>query len=240
MPGIASPIRAVAKFLERKQLADTVYQLKFEMISPVEIDFEPGQYIAIEIDIKTRRQYSISNSPIKSKNVFEIVIEIKPNGVGVNYLMNLKPGDEIKFIGQIGLFILPEDLAENLFFISTGTGLAPLKSMIETLILTEQCKHHKIYVYFGTRYTGDIFYEDLFDNYFSQVLINDYKIFLSRANMPGTIDGYVTQFIEMHDQSTLDTGQFFICGNGAMIKDVERELLERNISKDSIFYEKFY
>jgi NAD(P)H-flavin reductase len=112
--------------------------------------------------------------------------------------------------------------------------------MIETLVLSGASKHHKIYVYFGTRYVGDIFFDDKLNDYLNEGSISDYKIFLSRASMPGAIEGYVTQFIEMHEEESLYDGQFFICGNGAMIKDVEGELIKRGVPKSSIFYEKFY
>lgn len=235
-----TPIHATAKLLERQIIADTVYEFKFQMVKPRELEFEAGQYIALEIDSKTRRQYSISTSPLSSKDIFKIVIDIKPDGVGTKYLMSLKVGDEIRFIGQIGLFVLPEELEQNLFFIATGVGLAPLKSMVETLISDQRNLSHNIYVQFGTRSIGDIFYEDLFNTYFSTGLIKDYKIYLSQASMPGSIEGYVTQFVNLYDSATIENAQFFLCGSGAMIRDVEEELNEKNISPSSVFYEKFY
>ncbi len=240
MNDTTAPIRGTAKLIERNILADTVYEFLFQMVAPTELNFEPGQYIALEINPTTRRQYSISTSPLSSKNIFKIVIDIKPNGVGTQYLMNLKPGDEIKFIGQIGLFVLPEALDKNLFFIATGVGLAPLKSMIETLISDERYKNHRIHVHFGTRYIGDIFYEELFNKYLDTGLISDFRIYLSQASLPGAIEGYVTQFIEITPEETLQDAQFFVCGSGKMISDVEGELIERGVPETSIFYEKFY
>lgn len=239
---LPKPIQATARLIERKMLADTVYEFKFQMIQPAEIDFKAGQYIAIEIDPRTRRQYSISSAPSNSKDMFEIVIDIKPDGIGTKYLMDLKPNDEIKFIGQIGMFYLPEDyeLAPNLFFISTGTGLAPLKSMIEELIATKQNKNHNTFLYFGTRYINDIFYEDLFNQYFNERNLTEFRIYLSQASMPGAIEGYVTQFIDLTDESLLQDAQFFICGSGKMIRDVEKELKEKGVDENNIIYEKFY
>lgn len=237
---MADPIHATAKLIERKIIADTVYEFLFQMVSPAEIDFDAGQYIALEIDKKTRRQYSISTSPLSSRNVFKIVIDIKPDGVGTQYLMGLKPDDEIKFIGQIGLFVLPDTLDKNLFFVSTGVGFAPLKSMIETLISDERNLRHNIYVHFGTRYIGDIFYDELFNTYFDTGLIKDYKIYLSQASLPGTVEGYVTQFANLYDDQIIQSAQFFLCGSGHMIRDVEELLKERGVPESDIFYEKFY
>lgn len=234
------PIRGIAELVGKKRLADTIYEFRFKMVTPDVIEFLPGQYIAIEIDKTTRRQYSISTSPTRSDTEFEIVLDVIPNGIGVNYLMKLNQGDRVNFIGQIGLFTLPIDLAESLFFIATGSGLAPLKSMVETLIDEEMYKQHSVNLYFGTRYPGDIFYDDLFNEYFNKGLINEYRICLSRASLPGAMEGYVTQFVEFYPDEQLQDSQFFLCGSGSMIKSVEHELLRLNVPNGSIYYEKFY
>ena len=62
-----APIRGMAKLIERNILADTVYEFLFQMVNPTELNFEPGQYIALEINPTTRRQYSISTSPLPSQ-----------------------------------------------------------------------------------------------------------------------------------------------------------------------------
>ena len=85
---INKPIKGKASFLSKKQISHFVYEFIFEMIEPDEINFKSGQYIAIEIEQRIRRQYSISSAP-QSKKHFQMIVDIKPNGVGVNYLMNL-------------------------------------------------------------------------------------------------------------------------------------------------------
>jgi NAD(P)H-flavin reductase len=246
---INKPIKGKAAFISKKQISHFVYEFVFEMIEPEQIDFKAGQYIAIEIDAKTRRQYSISSAPGITDNdqrKFEMVIDVKPNGVGVNYLMNLQPGDEIKFIGQIGLFVLPPLLKKDIYFISTGTGVAPLKSMVEDLINKGLHLQHNIYVIFGTRYLGDIFYSEIFNEYFSKNLIKDFKIYLSRPqddyaeNYKDIQKGYVTLYFKNNLSINLNDSQFFICGGNEMIKSTESILLDKGVSDNDIFYEKFY
>ena len=154
---LVRPIKGTARLISRRQISQHVYEFDFEMIEPMSMDFKAGQYVAIVINPTTRRQYSISTSPSYSKKIFQIVLDIKPNGFGVNYLMGLNTNDVITFVGQIGLFVLPNNLKKNLYFISTGTGLGPLKSMMEELILSGRFKDHNIISVFGTRYIEDVF-----------------------------------------------------------------------------------
>ena len=244
------PIRGKAKLVSKKQLATFVYELTFEMADPLELNFKGGQYIAVIISPTVRRQYSIASAPqgvcvdgkTFSKKHFQLVIDVKPNGVGVNYLMNLALEDEINFIGQIGLFVLPENLSKNLFFISTGTGLAPLKSMAEDLIHKNLFKNHSIKFIFGTRFFNDIFYKEIFENYLKDNHISDFKIYLSQPDKEykGIEKGYVTEYFENFTAHDLNDSQFFICGGMNMIKSTEQLLLIKNVPQENIIYEKFY
>jgi ferredoxin-NADP reductase len=235
------PIKGTAKFIGKKQISNFVYELTFEMVEPVEINFQSGQYIVLIVSNSDRRQYSISSAP-QNKKQFEMAVDIKPNGKGVNYLMSLNPGDEINLIGQIGLFVLAPALAKNLYFLSTGTGIAPLKSMIEDLINKDQAKDHSIKVVFGTRYINDIFYKEIFNEYLEKGLIKDYKIYLSRPDQeyPGLYEGYITKYIEDLNNEDLENAQFYICGGNEMIKSMEALLLQKGVNEEQIFYEKFY
>ena len=49
-----------------------------------------------------------------------------------NYLFKkIKIGKSFKIKGPLGKFILPEKIDRDIFFISTGTGIAPFRSMLQ-------------------------------------------------------------------------------------------------------------
>jgi len=233
-------IKASAKLKLKRQLANFVWEFTFEMNESCKLCFEAGQYIAIIVDPKTRRQYSIVSSPLTSEGEFILTIDVKPNGVSTNLLMTLNIGDEISFIGPIGNFVLPKTLSTNLFFVATGTGIAPLRSMIETLIFNKSNLKHNIHLHFGTRNINDLFYTDLFDGYFKDGSIKEYVKYLSRESSPETRDGYVTQFIPGLSGEIISDSQFFVCGGTEMVKSTEDMLLEKGVLVSNIFHEKFY
>ncbi len=229
---------AKAKLIRRDELTENVTELEFEMINPKELNFRPGQYITIKIDNQTRRQYSISSSPLKSKSKFTVTYDKRPNGIGVNFLNNLQIDDEIEFIGEIGLFTLPDNLSENIYFFATGVGIAPLKSMIETLVLSGEYKNHNIHLIWGTRYKDWIIYEDLFKNYLQKGYIKEYEIYLTKEKVDGYKNGRLTNYIKNNDFE--NDSQFFVCGSGKAISGIVTALKKKGIYAEAVYYEKFF
>src|SRR5690349_12935232 len=98
-------------------------------------DFKPGQFVTLDLPIhekknKRWRSYSIASAP-DGTNVFELVIVLLEGGLGTTYLFNeVREGMELTLRGPQGVFVLPEVIDHDLFFICTGTGIAPFRSMV--------------------------------------------------------------------------------------------------------------
>src|SRR6476660_806990 len=101
-------------------------------------EFKGGQFVTLDLPIheqknKRWRSYSIA-SPPDGTNVFELVIVYLEGGLGTTYLFNdISVGSELLLRGPQGKFTLPEPIAEDLYFICTGTGIAPFRSMAQFL-----------------------------------------------------------------------------------------------------------
>src|SRR6188768_2246711 len=98
-------------------------------------DFKPGQFVTLDLPIhekpnKRWRSYSIASWP-DGTNVFELLIVLAQGGLGTAYLFNnVSLGDELKFRGAQGVFVLPDKIEKEIFLICTGTGIAPFRSMV--------------------------------------------------------------------------------------------------------------
>ncbi|MFH0969916.1 MAG: FAD-dependent oxidoreductase [Candidatus Diapherotrites archaeon] len=100
--------------------------------------------------------YSISSSPAQ-RGVLEFCIgDGSPTGVS-HKLMSLSVGDKILVKGPFGKFNLNESAPEYVF-LATGTGIAPLISMIRTLVTSG--KKIPISLYFGFRFPSQFMYAD--------------------------------------------------------------------------------
>src|SRR3954469_17340077 len=93
-------------------------------------DFVPGQFVTLDLPIhekmnKRWRSYSIASWP-DGTNVFELLIVLLETGAGSSYLFNeIHEGSELNFRGPQGVFTLPSQLEKDIYFICTGTGIAP-------------------------------------------------------------------------------------------------------------------
>ncbi|HVM88893.1 MAG TPA: FAD-dependent oxidoreductase [Puia sp.] len=127
-------------------------------------DFKPGQFVTIDLPIhekpnKRWRSYSIASWP-DGTNVFELIIVFLEDGAGTNYLFNeVTVGSELTLRGPQGVFTLPEKIEKDLFFICTGTGIAPFRSMVHH-IYNQGTPHSDVYLIFGCRKFSDCLYQE--------------------------------------------------------------------------------
>ncbi len=155
-------------------------------------------------------------------------------GVASNYLCDTQVGDTVKLTGPTGKhFVLPDDNEINdhqYVFVATGTGIAPFRGMVMELL--EAGIKQEIHLIFGTPYSTDILYEDLFRSYAEKR--DNFHLHLAVSREQTTDDGekmYVQrrlqdrwdQFVSLlNDESTL----FYICGLKGMETGLYRVLLE--------------
>ena len=111
--------------------------------SPVDeqpiLEFEPGQYIGIKLDIdgeEVRRNYSLS--ALAKTGRYRISVKREAGGVVSNYLHDrLHVGDVVELFPPAGEFTLT--LSEKpLVLISGGVGITPTLSMLEAALATER------------------------------------------------------------------------------------------------------
>ena len=151
-----------------------------------------------------------------------------------NYLFNkIKIGKSFKIKGPLGKFILPEKIDRDIFFISTGTGIAPFRSMLQH-IEKNKIKHLNIFIIFGTRSKKDILYYDEMIKLSSKQNII-YIPTLSREKWSGN-NGYVHSIYEkiLNDEEGLINPLFYLCGWRDMIKEARSKLKNLGIDSKSI------
>lgn len=98
---------------------------------------EPGQYLRIGLDINGRRHwraYSLTSEPGRPDGYISITIKNVDAGVVSPYLVRRgRPGSIVSLGGVEGEFLLPEPLPPKLLFISAGSGVTPIMSMLRSL-----------------------------------------------------------------------------------------------------------
>jgi ferredoxin-NADP reductase len=230
-----------AKVVKKEFLNKDTVSLWFE---PMECDFKflAGQFVMIKFadpagteEVLTRA-YSIASAPIENGQ-FELCVGVIPGGKGSNMLANLEVFECIEMKAPYGVCYIKPKNKNNLIMVATGTGIAPIKSILEDLAKHKDSR--KIDVLFGVRTEADLFYlkqlKDLAEN------LEDSSIMLT-LSQPGPLwtghEGRVTAHLDSIAFDPLIT-DFYICGNGSMIKEVRNFALEAGIEKKNIHVEIF-
>ncbi len=213
-----------------------------EAKSKEKFDFKPGQFVTLDLPIhekknKRWRSYSIASTP-DGTNVFELVIVKMPEGAGTTYLFTeVTIGTELSFRGPQGVFVLPEIIDKDLFFICTGTGIAPFRSMVH-YIHRNNIPHQNIYLVFGCRFVKDFLYAEELHNLEQVMPSFKYLPTCSREAENNEVrKGYVHLVYEEIINGNKPDASFYLCGWKEMIDEAKQRIQQLGYDKRSIHLE---
>jgi NAD(P)H-flavin reductase len=203
-----------------RDLTHDVREIELTLQDPGRIAFAPGQFVSFEIErpgwrFPLTRPYSIA-SPPNRETAIELVLNLVPGGPGSEYLFGLELGDETRFKGPAGTFVL-HDSPRDLLFVATGTGIAPIRSMLWSLADTSPTR--AITLLWGLRSERDVYYQDELIRLRERLPRFSFVTTLSQpsAEWRGAV-GRVTPLVESTIASVANL-EVFLCGNGGMIRD---------------------
>lgn len=233
--------------LSEKTIYNDIFSLfHFELITPPRIEFLAGQYILLSVPTTPQKKsYSIASVP-SVEHAIELLIDMRPQGDGTRYLGSLQNGDTIEFMAPVGMFtVQPTNSAvgqteEELYFVATGSGVAPYRSMIEDL-LVNQGDQRPMTLLWGLRHAEDQFWYNDFSTLAQQHQNFEFRPILSQPPKDWPLDrGRVTDVLLAHDFGDISKIGFFLCGSSAMIEDTRKVLESRGVEPIHIHREKFF
>jgi ferredoxin-NADP reductase len=107
-------------------------------------DYQPGQYVGIGLLVDGRwrwRSYSLTSSPVTSAPSRTITITVKamPEGFLSTHLVGgVAPGTIVRLAAPKGNFTMPDPAPASVLFITAGSGITPVMSMLRTLSRRDQ------------------------------------------------------------------------------------------------------
>jgi len=219
---------------------DSINRLSKDVISVVlrlppgsNFNYLGGQYISLFGPLGERRSYSIASHNLKKKGKFELFIKLRKNGLFSEFFANIaKVDDLMRFEGPLGTFIIRDFSVDRLIFLATGTGIAPIKSILESIVEKNLTRKYKqISVYYGAKYKEDLFF-DYRDFVPSEV---EFKLILSRL---GKKIKYVQDAV-LADFESLENTCIYACGSNEMINSAYVKFLEHNLDPKLFFSDSF-
>lgn len=241
---MTKPQQFKGRVAEHILLNDKYQYIDIELVEPHLMEFLAGQYVSIDVGGGERRSYSIASAPAMN-HAIELCVDITPGGKGSSYLKNLKPGDEVRWLGPLGKFVLAplrQGFAglqeQKLLFVATGSGIAPLRSMVLDLLERRQDKR-EIWLYWGLRSVKDMFWEEDFRLRRESFANFNYQLLLSQPPENWPLEsGHVTRQIKELGLNQ-DWG-VYLCGNPRMMEEIKQLALETGVPQEQVHFEKFY
>jgi len=238
---MSAMIKDYVTTLQNKEfLTQDVWRFTFALPAAERVVFEPGQYMILKIGTNYR-QYSIA-TPSSRNDSFEIIVEMLERGVGSDFLRNLQVGDEVFFKGPAGVFVLRNTPTDKIF-LATGTGIAPIMSMITTH-LHEQ-RPGKVMLFFGLHSREEVYYEEELRKLVESHPEFQYKICLSQEKsleglaehfVQGRVNGGVQLVWANHPATSFE---YYICGSKGAVDSLKDYVAQEGVPPDRVFFERF-
>jgi len=215
------------------KIASNVIELHLRIPPNASFRYLSGQYVNI-IKGDYKRSYSIASTSSASNLVF--YIKKYEGGRFSTYLFNeAKINDLLRIEGPIGTFFYRPTSKKNIIFLATGTGIAPVKAILEQLDENNtEVKDKNIYLFFGGRTGEDLFWQPKFKNinvHFVPVLSR------SAAEWKGE-KGYVQDSV-ISKGIDLSDSVLYACGSENMIHDSMALFLKNGLSEDLFYSDAF-
>ncbi|MGE0775073.1 MAG: FAD-binding oxidoreductase, partial [Sphingomonadaceae bacterium] len=196
--------------------------------------FSAGQYVTVQMEGGDSRNYSIANPP-HLNDIVELHVRRVPGGQFSDRVLNsLKRGSLLDIELPFGLFTWAENVSRPAILLATGTGFAPLKSMIRELI--HQRISRPVHLFWGGEQEADIYDRALVEGWaktlpwfsFTPVLANP------EANWEGAT-GFVQDAV-LAQYPDLLGHEVYACGNPIMIAHASKLLIEKGALSADAFY----
>jgi CDP-4-dehydro-6-deoxyglucose reductase len=208
-------------------VADDVIVLSLQLPANERLQYRAGQFIEFILKDGRRRSYSMANAPHLDEHL-TLHIRHLPGGVFTDHVFNtMKERDILRFEGPLGVFFLREESPKPVVLVASGTGFAPIKSIIEAAL--KKGLTRPITLYWGGRRPGDL-YMDALCREWAQTLPGFHYVPVVSDAKPGDDwqgrTGFVHQAV-MQDLPDLSGCQVYACGAPAMVEAAQADFVAR-------------
>ncbi len=216
-------------------LTDDVMHVQLRLPPASLFDFLPGQFIEVIGPEGIRRSYSLAQANNSEKTLELHIRAVEGGQMSQFWFSQAKVNDLLRLHGPLGTFFLRDVSNLNLILMATGTGISPIKAILESLpLLTADRQPKSVTVLWGGRTRPDL-YMDL------EQLVAKYHFIpvLSRANADWTGPrGYVQDAL-LALNLDLSQAAVYACGSTAMINSSKAKLMEEGLPPQRFYSDAF-
>jgi CDP-4-dehydro-6-deoxyglucose reductase len=210
-----------------ERLRDDVVKVQLRLPPGNDFTFLAGQHVELISRDGVRRSYSMANAPRPDGSIDLHIRRVAGGVMSTYWFEQAKPNDLLRLHGPQGTFFLRSIAERELVFLATGTGIAPVKAMLESIAVAGQERARSVAVYWGGRTQTDLYQAGW------PTLSNEQRLspVLSRAHAGWNgARGYVQDIASRQSHEWRHT-TVYACGSAAMIRDAHRTLVNAGLDE---------
>jgi CDP-4-dehydro-6-deoxyglucose reductase, E3 len=218
-----------------ERLADDVIVLFLKLPANERLQFLAGQYLEFLLKDGSRRSFSMGNAP-HDDELIQLHVRRVAGGQFTDHVFGkMKERDILRFEGPLGTFFLREDSAKPIVFVASGTGFAPIKSIIEHALHKGVAR--PMVLYWGGRRPRDL-YMDALASQWPIKYVPVVSDALPEDSWTGRT-GFVHRAV-MEDFPDLSAHQVYACGVPVMVDAAKRDFTQQcRLPEDEFFADSF-
>ena len=219
-----------------ERLADDVIVMYLKLPANERLQFLAGQYLEFLLKDGSRRSFSMANAP-HDDEFLQLHVRHVPGGKFTDHVFTkMKERDILRFEGPQGTFFLREDSEKPIVLVASGTGFAPIKSILEHAL--NKGVTRPMTLYWGGRRPKDLYLNELPIRWAAEHSNFRYVPVVSDA-LPE--DGWTGRkgFVHlavMEDFPDLSGHQVYACGVPVMVEAARRDFIGRCSLPEDEFY----
>lgn len=235
-PACSPPTMLRATVAELRMHTSDIYHLALDLPEGHGVQYAAGQYLNICLADGEHRSFSMATPPQGNRVTLQIR-KIAGGRFTEGVLASAQPGDVFDVELPHGTFCYHASDYQPMVFAATGTGFAPIKAILESLLDDEDCP--PIHFYWGMRCEADLYLLDEIEAWAGRLYEFTFVPVLSRASDRWTgRRGYVQDAIA-EDFGDLSEHSIYLCGSPHMIADAKAVVALSGAAMDKIYSDSF-
>ena len=219
-----------------RPVSTLVTHLVLEIPEAAFLDYLPGQYMNVMLPDGSTRSFSMASIPQDNRVDFQIR-QIEGGSFTQGMLQRVRAGDTLAVDLPLGTFHLHAEDDRPLLMVATGTGIAPIKAILESLMDNPGCP--PVSLYWGGRTAADLFLLDEIRTWGRRLFEFNFVPVLSRADAAWDGRRGHVQHVVTADFDDLSEHAIYLCGSPAMIVDAKLAFIARRASMEHTYTEGF-
>lgn len=235
---VVHPVRRmICRVIAIEDATHDIKRLKLAILSGGPFAFSCGQYCSLAFAGQKPRDYSMANTPDEAELEFHIR-RVTGGGASAYVATSLALGETVHLEGPFGTSYLRDAHRGPIVAAAGGSGLAPIKSIIETALAKGMAQD--IRLYFGVRAERDLYLEWRFhDLEFRHGNFRFVPVLSDPQGATSRRTGFVHTAIAA-DFTTLDGAKLYVAGPPPMVRAVQESVAARGVQRENIHADPFF